>query len=261
MADGVGRRKITLNNSGLKSTGQAVDLNLAEKLMKGGIPPSLLGETQHGGSIFSNIAHRTEQSKRFNNLVNNGVDSQVFLQVKDAEGHAIKTPYMMNGKQYYPDAEGNIRIANSTNVKLAKEIRDYQENKTDKIMELCILGDDIAAYILGVDPKRWAAICGVGGFPPGGENWEKELKDEKCSIDYIESLVDGSISQTKALSKLRKVIKCYLNNVNLEDFDNVVERKADMGKGTNNPFLGGDEEGAVDPDALRAAKAALAGKK
>lgn len=238
-------RRNIVGGKGTQSSSVTVPLDLRKKLERSGAPPELLGMAHHTGNMFSNIAHRTETMKRFDNLVNNSVDSQIYLQIKDANGDPIVTPFMMNGKQYYPGENGSVRVANGANVKIAKQIRDYQENKTDKIMELCILGDDIACYVLGVDPADWTKWCGKDGKPPANispdAEWSKELKEENCTIEYIESLVDGSISQTRALSKLRKIVKCFLNNVNLEDFDDVEERKADMSKGVNNATSAKDE--------------------
>lgn len=228
-----------------KSNASKVDFSVSKMLQSGGVPPSLLGEIKHGGSIFSNIAHRAETAKRFENLANNGVDDQVFFTVKGKDGKdPVKTPFFMNGKHYYPNENGEIRIVNGANVKLAVEIREYQEKKTDEIMRMCVLGDDIASFILGITPKAWLDMCSSGGTPPGvkaGEKdkptkvgeWPWELAHEDCTISNIESLVDSSISQTRALSKLRKIVKMYLNNVNLDDFDTVAEKKADMDKGMN----------------------------
>lgn len=252
-----------LGYGGMFSTADTSQMSIGSKLMQGGVPPSLLGLQNHGGSAFAGIAHRTEAMKRFQNLVDNGVDQEVFLTVEamvNGKKEPVSTPFMFNGKEYVPNSDGKVRIANSTNVKLAKEIRDYQEDKTDKIMELCILGDDIAPYVLGLTSNAWIAMCSSGGKPVADTRiWSADMLAEDCRIEIIESLVDGSISQTKALSKLRKIVKFYLNNVNLEDFDSVAERKGEMSTGKNNPTVGLNAKGPqLVPGAVAAMQAAAA---
>ena len=228
-----------------RANAESVQMNIGQNLLKGGVPPNLLGLSQGGSSIFSGIAHRVAQTKKLQNLVDNAVDQEVFLTVKGGNDEVVTTPFMFNGKQYTPNALGQIRIANNTNVKLAMEIRKYQEDKTDRIMEMIVHGDDIACFVLGIKPDDWREYTRSGGIPAGENvaNWGAEfnndaIRNQQCDIEYIESLVDGSIMQTKALSKLRKIVKCYLNNVNLEDFDTPDERKSDMNSGKNNPGHG-----------------------
>jgi hypothetical protein len=171
--------------------------------------------------------------KRVDNLVNNGVDDEVFFTVKNNKGQAVKTPFQFGGKTYFPNENGDIRVANSANVKLMKEIYDFQNDKCDQIMSLCVISDEVAAYVLGLCLSDWLAYCGIGGCPIGCY-MSDEMKMINCSVEELESLCDGSLLQTKCLSKMRKIVMCFLNNVNLEDFDDVIEKKNDMKTGKNN---------------------------
>lgn len=241
------------------SKAKSGSLDIAQKVMSGGVPASLLGETPRGGSMFANIAHRVEQMKRIDNLVNNGVDQELYFTVVDKNNKPINTPFKIGDKQYFPNPEGKVRVANASNVKLAKEIRDYQEEKTDKLMSLFILGDDVAAYVIGVSSSEWDKMCAPNGKPVGDtRTWDPDMLKLKCSIDYIESLPDGSLTQTQALSKLRRIAKFYINSVNLEDFDSVTEKKSDMAHGKANPLTGNVD--GIGGDTIKNARIAVEGE-
>ena len=52
--------------------------NIASNL--GGIvPPSMLGLDEHGKQGFQSVANRTETLRRLSNIVNDGVDKEVFV--------------------------------------------------------------------------------------------------------------------------------------------------------------------------------------
>lgn len=227
----------------LYNTAGQSDMDLKKKLLNSYAPPELLGAGDLGGSSsFSSIAHRTQQNNKLNNLLNNGVDDEIQMVFQDKNGDAITTPFMYGGEMRYPNAKGVVRLANMAPVELAKQVKKYEEDKTDDLMDLLMLGDDVAAYVIGVKAAEWTTMCKKSGKPQGFKDapdgkgtpyMSKEMSDEDCTIENIESLVAGSISQTRALSKLRRIAKHYLRNVNLEAFDSMLEKKRDMKSGNN----------------------------
>jgi hypothetical protein len=210
-------------------------LSLQERILSGAVPPQFLGSEGLGsGSLFSSVAHRGKQMKQIANLIDNGVDDQLSFQVKGGDGNIIKDPFKYQGKMVYPDKNGWIRKTNTAPVKLAREIRLFQEHETNKLMEVLLLGDDVAAFTVGLSLDDWLECCDSGNVPEGDDSeWDKELQDEKCTIQSIEGTVAGSQLQTRKLSKLRKIAKFYLKNVDMEDFDTPAEKKADMKHGMN----------------------------
>lgn len=227
----------------LYNTAGSSDMDIKSTLLRRFAPPDLLGAGDLGGhSTFSSIAHRQQQHNKLNNLLNNGVDDEIEMVFRDRAHQAITTPFMYGGQMRYPNKEGVVRLANEAPVQLAKQIKQYEEDKTDELMDLLMLGDDVAAYVVGVALADWLKICGSKGKPPGFNStadgngtpyMSDEMSAEDCTIENIESLVAGSISQTRALSKLRRIAKHYLRNVNLEAFDNMTEKKRDMKSGQN----------------------------
>jgi predicted transcriptional regulator len=105
-------------------------------------------------------------------------------------------------------------------------------------MEYCIISDELSKFVLGISTTDWDAYTakdgGVNGMSP-------ELKKEESSIAYIKSLPSGSISQTRALSKLRFLVRKHLRNVNIKGLVTKDKMKEDMKKGHMKPVAGFDD--------------------
>lgn len=221
-------------NKGWKSTGGQTDVDARLSILSGVVPPELLGAGGlPGGSLFSGIAHETQQLNQMKNLLNSGTHDEIYMQFASKKGgEAIKTPIPFNGKIYYPDEKGVVRIANKEPLSLQMKVRKFQEDRTDALMDMIILGgDDAAAYIFGFTKAEWMNKVGKG--KGGNLGMSAEMVRLDGSMKHIETLVDGSQMQSQCLSKLRFVCKKHLANVNLENFSSLEEDMSNMKSGKN----------------------------
>lgn len=247
--------KTIAGNTGWNSTASASDFSMEKNLLNGFVPPSLLGADGLGGkSMLSSVAHRGQQMNKLKNLIDNGVDDELQIMVRDKKGNPIKTPYMLDGQLRYPNAEGVVRITNTAPVELARQVKQYEEDQTDKLMDLILISDEVAAYVVGMPVGNWVKICNGDTDPSTKQKWEdEEMQKVKCTVSHISKLVSGSIKQTQAIGKLREIAKHFLKNVNLDSFDSLAEKKADMTTGKNS--LEGKGQSGVVTDAQNAAAA------
>ena len=163
--------------------------NLQGYMARGSVPDDLLGLNipANGSSAFSKVAHRQEQLRRLDNLVNNSVTTQLKFQVMDENG-VVTTPFPMNGNIYRPDKDGYVRIADKGRIDMASKIREHRRRRTKQIVDMCRDGDDICAYIFGYTEKEWEAICKMKG-PALRKLYKGMVIDDKlaemdCSIQY-----------------------------------------------------------------------------
>lgn len=223
----------------LQSNAGNAEYDMTQHVMNSYVPPHLLGSVGLGGnSILSGVAHRNKQMNQFENLMNNGVDDEIEIEVINPKtGKPITTPFPFGGKMRYPNAQGKVRYANMAPVQLAMEIKKFEEDQTDILMDKLMTNDMVASYIIGMSLDNWKKMCigsnekGFSMDPELRKKMSDEMAKENCTIQNIESLVSGSITQTRALSKLRCIAKHYLKNVNLEAFDSMGEKEADMKTG------------------------------
>ena len=212
--------------------------NLQGYMARGSVPDDLLGLNipPHGSSAFSQVAHRQEQMRRLDNLINNSVTTQLKFQVMDENG-VVTTPFPMNGNIYRPDKDGYVRIADQGRIDLAKKIRNHRRERTKKIVNMCRDGDDVCAYIFGYTETEWKKICQMKG--PGlrkmypGMVIDDKLADMDCSIEYIESLPPLSITQTQSIAKLTKICEYLADTVNIEGLTTTEDEMSNMKDGHN----------------------------
>ncbi len=225
--------------------------NLQGYMARGSVPDELLGLNYpaHGSSAFSHVAHRHEQMRRLDNLVNNSATTQLKFQVMDENG-IVTTPFPMNGKIYRPDKDGYVRVSDKGRIDMASKIRAHRRQKTKKIVDMCRDGDDICAYIFGYSEDQWKAICQMKGpklrsmFP--GMVIDDKLADMDCSIEYIESLPPLSITQTQSIAKLTKICEYLADTVNIEGLTTTEDELSNMKDGHNNPNdIGEDAKGML----------------
>ena len=226
--------------------------NLQGYMARGSVPDDLLGLNipPHGSSAFSQVAHRQEQMRRLDNLINNSVTTQLKFQVMDENG-VVTTPFPMNGNIYRPDKDGYVRIADQGRIDLAKNIRKHRRNITKKIVDMCRDGDDICAYIFGYTEKEWKNICQMKGpalrkmYP--GMVIDDKLAEMDCSIEYIESLPPLSITQTQAIAKLTKICEYLADTVNIEGLTTTEDELSNMKDGHNTlKNIGDDAKGFLN---------------
>lgn len=236
-----------VGNSGWKSNAHASDFSMEKKLLNGFVPPSLLGaEGLNGSSMLSSVAHRGQQMNKLKNLLDNGVDDELQIVVRDKKGAPVITPYMLDGQLRYPNDKGVVRITNTAPVELAKQVKEYEEDQTDKLMDLILISDEVAAYIVGLTLDEWTNVCD-GATDPTGAQWrDPGMRNMKCTVDHISQLVSGSIKQTQSIGKLRRIAKHYLKNVNLDSFDSLAEKKADMTTGKNTVRVEGKQKNRTE---------------
>ena len=172
----------------------------------GGISASLLGATNHG-SLESNIAHRVENMKRFDNILNGGGDDVTYTTVAGADGKPIMQPIQdpTSGEMMYPNERGQIRTLNGGKLELMRELYDSIEDKTDKIMEYCVISDEMARFVLGFSAASWDNTCAKGGNFEG--KMSQEMADIDCHIIYIQSLPTGPLSQTMCYQNYDSLLK------------------------------------------------------
>lgn len=197
---------------------------------RGAVPDKLFGvPDKRYQSHFGAVAHGTEQKKRFSNLLNNGIDDEVFFQVhtRNENGDLVaKTDAVkMGDKTYHPDEKGIVRITDQAKIDMFLEIDKYRRERTDKLMDICRLGDDIAAYVFGMSEENWKEMCrGTNPVLPPGLNMHEDLKKLDCTLEYINSL-PPSMTQTQSVAKLRKIVEYFEKNVNIEGLSTVSENK------------------------------------
>lgn len=226
-------RNIKLDNTAFHATysknSDLAPVKLNTFMERGAIPEEFLGVTKKEyGSNFGAVAHGVEQKNRMNRLLNNGVDDEIYFVVstRDAEGKIVqKTDAVRIGdKTYHPNERGMIRITDQAKVDMLAEIAAYRKQRTDKLMDIVRLGDDIAQYVLGLSKKQWDDMCKANGTLPVGLTIHKDLLKVDCSLEYINSL-PPSMTQTQSVAKLRKIVEFYEKNVNLENLSTVSEKK------------------------------------
>ena len=209
--------------------------SVGQYMAKGAVPPELLGLGGQGG--FSGIAHSGETLKRLDNLVNSGVDDEIIMSfaTRDEKGNIVPktTPFMWEGKQMRPDANGNVRITDQGKIDLATKISLYRKVRTNKLMGHVRLGDDIASYIFGLPYEHWMALCAKDSkLIPEEMKMHADLAKLECSVEYINSL-PPSLTQTQAIAKLRKIVEFYEKNVNIEALSSVPDALSNMKDGHN----------------------------
>jgi hypothetical protein len=140
-------------------------MSVIDQMNRGAVPPELLGVkgNKHGGSQFSSVAHTTEQMQKLNNLVNNSVDDQLVFKVMGLDENGVEVPktlpFEFGGQIVRPDASGTVRITDKGKVDMATKIAIFRKKRTNEIMEIVRLGDDIAQYIFGIKEDDWEAMC------------------------------------------------------------------------------------------------------
>ena len=210
-------------------------LNIGNFMARGAVPKELLGLTDQGG--FSGIAHSGQTLKRIDNLINNGVDDEIIMSfsTRDKDGNIVNktTPFMWNGKMMRPNDKGHVRISDKGKLDLTKKISNYRRVRTNEIMNYVRDGDEIAAYIFGLDLDEWEAMCSpsADGLPPEIV-MSDELKSLDCTIQHINSL-PPSLTQTQCVAKLRKIVEYFEKNVNIEDLSSVSDIMGNMKDGHN----------------------------
>lgn len=223
--------------------------NLQGYMARGSVPDELLGLDipARGSSAFSQVAHRQEQMRRLDNLVNNSATTQLKFQVMDENG-IVTTPFPMNGKVYRPDEHGYVRVADKGRIDMAAKIRNHRRQRTKQIVNMCRDGDDICAYIFGYSEDEWKKICKLKGpklrdmFK--GMVIDDKLADMDCSIEYIESLPPLSITQTQAIAKLTKICEYLADTVNIEGLTTTEDELSNMKDGHNTmKNIGNDAQG------------------
>ena len=257
---GLSKKFDTSAFNGTAGAGNKIDL--MEFMKRGAVPPELLGVhgNKHGGSQFSSIAHTAEQQQKFLNLANNSVDDEIIFQVMgtDAKGNKVpKTnPFEFGGKILKPDDRGFVRITDKGRVDMTAKIAAYRKKRTNDLMEIVRLGDDIAQYVFGISADDWTDMCAKGALTAGNlpVKMHKDLGDLECSVEFINSL-PPSLSQTQAVAKLRKIVEYYEKNVNMEEISTIADELRNMNDGHNvvkEHMTADDVNQAVD-DAVRAA--------
>lgn len=223
------------NLRGSAVRGASTEFNLLKMMQQGAVPPSLLGLNmpKHGSSAFSNVAHQVQQMKAVDNLLNNGVDDQLEFLVRNKKGDAITTPFHFGGQDYRPDENGVVRLTDQANINMAMKIKKYRIKRVDDMMDIAMMGDDMASYVFGVPFDQWIEECNSGGSPRG-VNMHDDLRRLDCTIEYIESL-PPSITQTQSIAKLRKIVEHYEKNVNIEGLSDIADSAKNMKDGHNNP--------------------------
>ena len=210
-------------------------LNVSEYMAKGAVPPELLGI--HGNGGFSAIAHRSQQLKEIDNLVNNAVSDELYFTVRDKNG-VVTTPFMHNGQLMRPNAKGEVRITDKGKIQLAMKIDAYRKKRVDDIMEKVRLGDDIACYLFGISLSNWQTLCSKtvtkGILDSYGIKMHPDLMKLDCTIEYIESL-PPSLTQTQSVSKLWRICEAFEKNVNQDDLTTLSDTMKNMKDGHNNP--------------------------
>lgn len=225
-----------------QSTAGGKGLDVAGYINKGAVPPELLGV--HGKGGLSAIAHRTKQLKEIDNLVNDGVSDEIYMQFKDKNG-VITTPFMHNGKLMRPNDKGEVRITDNGKIALAVKIDKYRRDRVDTIMKIVRLGDDIACYLFGVSEDTWNHLCSdkvsQADLDLHNIKMHQKLMELNCTVEYIESL-PPSLTQTQSIAKLRKICEAFEKNVNQDDLTTISDTMSNMKDGHNNPtdITGGD---------------------
>ena len=242
---GLSKKMDTSAFNGTAGAGNKMDL--MGYMKRGAVPPELLGVhgNKHGGSQFSSIAHTAEQQQKFLNLANNSVDDEIIFQVMgtDATGKKVpKTnPFEFGGKILKPDEKGFVRITDKGRVDMTAKIAAYRRKRTNDLMEIVRLGDDIAQYVFGISAEKWKKLCAKEALKSGSNetkallqamNMHKDLGDLECSVEFINSL-PPSLTQTQAIAKLRKIVEYYEKNVNMEEISTIADELRNMNDGHN----------------------------
>jgi hypothetical protein len=208
-------------------------MNIGEYMARGAIPKELLGITGKAyGSQFGAAAHSAEQLNRIDRMVNNSVDDEMVFTVKGRDGKAKTAPFEFGGTVVRPDKDGNVRITDQGKIDIIRQIDAHRKQRTNEIMEIVRLGDDIASYVFGMDPTTWENYCKVNGPVPAGVKMHDDLKKLDCTVAYINSL-PPSLTQTQSVAKLRKLTEHFEKNVNIENLSSVADAKSNMSDGHN----------------------------
>jgi hypothetical protein len=223
----------------------AGSVTIASAMKRNILPPKYMGldVPNSGSSIFAPAAHRVQSMKAVDNLLNDGVADQLQFELGDANG-VYTTPYKLGDQIMRPNANGKVRICDNGKIKLFMEFKQYERSRVDDIVEMAMLGDELCAYIFGLEYDEWMGVCKAGKIPPGMDSniIHKSLVDLDCSIQFIESL-GPSILQTQSIAKLRKLCAFYEAGVNIDDLTSLADIAKNMRDGHNNP---NDLSGNVD---------------
>jgi hypothetical protein len=225
--------------SSAKNGAGSAGMDISALMKKGLVPKEFLGivGNSHGKSDFSSIAHGAQQQKKLDNLYNNGVNDEIVFLVKTRNDQGLLVPrtipFDFGGKTLRPNKEGEVRITDNGKVKLAAKLAVYRKNETDKLMDIVRLGDEVAQYVFGIDPKEWERLCKPNDGKDDNMGISATLNNLDCTVDYINSL-PPSLTQTQSVAKLRKIVEYHAPNVNMEELSDIADLMGNMKDGHNN---------------------------
>jgi hypothetical protein len=213
---------------------RGVGLNMAPMLNRGVLPKKYYGVNYEAGgsSSWSKVAHRVEQMKQMDNFMNNGVSDVIEFMARDNNG-IVTVPFEHNGKLMRPGPDGWVRIADKGKLDELAEIKKFQRDLIDELMEYAMDGDEECCYMFGVPWDQWIGYCQPRGCPAGC-NMDDTLKILNCTWEYIDSL-PPSLTQNQSVAKRRKLVGHFAKNVNLEHLTTIADEMKNMKDGHNNP--------------------------
>lgn len=211
--------------------------DITNMLFGGGGSASLLGLKNYG-STEANLAHRNEAEKHMRNIMEGGGDKVMMTCIKGADGNPITQPYLDgDGEVVFPNKDGDVRAINGGFLSMMKEIHDNLENKIDQAMEFCIIDDEMARFVMGINKDDWKKYTNkMSKAESEALGMSEELGDIQCDITYIKSLPSGSISQTQSLSKLRHLVRIHIKNINIKGLVSLNTMKKDGEEGKLLPY-------------------------
>jgi hypothetical protein len=162
-----------------------------------------------------------------------------------------------------PDEKGFVRITDKGRVDMTAKIAAYRKKRTNDLMEIVRLGDDIAQYVFGISAEKWKNLCAKDSLKSGSTETKALLKkmkmhdtlgDLECSVEFINSL-PPSLTKTQAVAKLRKIVEYYEKNVNMEEISTIADELRNMKDGHNvvKEHMSADDVNQAVDDAVRAA--------